>query len=104
MAKVRETSNVFQTMINSTPASFVVANFRNKDGREVKVKNELHFIDSFKFMASSLDKLVSNLSLEKLKEAEKVFKDKIELILRKGVYPYNYTSSIEKFNEIGLNC
>ena len=54
-------------------------------------------------MASSLDKLVSNLSLEKLKEAEKVFKNKIELILRKGVYPYDYTSSIEKFNEIGLN-
>ena len=35
-----------------------------------------HFIDSFKFMASSLDSLVANLSLMKLKETEKVFKTK----------------------------
>ena len=36
----------------------------------------INFIDSFKFMASSLDSLVANLSLLKLKETEKVFKTK----------------------------
>ena len=33
-----------------------------------------------------------------MKETEKVFMNKIEFISRKGVYPYDYTSSIKKFN------
>ena len=93
----------------------LVGSYINKEGgqgpREIKVKNELRFIDSFKFMASSLGKLVSNLNHEnrklglketKLKETEKVFKDKIELVSRKGVYPYDYMDSFEKFNEAEL--
>ena len=40
-------------------------------------------------MASSVDKSVSNLSLDKLKGTEKVFKDKIEVVSRKSVYPYD---------------
>ena len=40
----------------------VVGSYINKEGpREVKVRNELRSIDSFKFMASFLGKLVSNL-------------------------------------------
>lgn len=53
-------------------------------------------------MTSSLNNLVVNLTksgLDKLKETEKVFKDQIELISRKGVYPYDYMSSIDKFDE-----
>ena len=46
----------------------VIANFRYQDGREIKVGNELHFIDRFKFMPSFLNKLASHLSLEKLKK------------------------------------
>ena len=53
-------------------------------------------------MAFSLDRLVSNVSLEKQEETEKVFKDKIEFVSRKGVYPYDYMSSVEKFNETRL--
>ena len=53
-------------------------------------------------MAFSLDRLVSNVSLEKQKETEKVFKDKIEFVSRKGVYPYDYMSSVENFNETRL--
>ena len=74
----------------------VAANIRNEEEKEVKVKNELRFIDSFKFMAFSLDKLVSNLSFEKLNRTEKVFKDKIELVSRKGVYPYDYKEENRK--------
>ena len=94
-------------MINSTPASAKISLLRISEiETEEKLKSRMSYTLSTASSSwpSSLDKLVSNLSLEKLKEAEKVFKDKIELILRKGVYPYNYTSSIEKFNEIGLNC
>ena len=65
--------------------------------------NHLTFIDSFQFMSSSLDKLVSNLPAEALKYTNKKFKGgKFELMTRKGVYPYDYMDSFEKFNKTEL--
>ena len=62
--------------------------------------NHLTFIDSFQFMSSSLDKLVSNLPRESLKYTSKEFKDeKLDLMARKGVYPYDYMDCFDKFNE-----
>ena len=111
--------------------------------------NHLTFIDSFQFMMSSLEKLVTNITkcgkcntckpdkcmklninyknktlqhktslpcneckncknidedcinpkYDKLKYTSKMFKDKkIDLMARKGVYPYDYIDSFEKFN------
>ena len=34
-----------------------------------------------------------------MRETEKVFKDKIKFVSRKGVYPYDYIDSITNFNE-----
>ena len=62
---------------------------------------EIRFIDSFKFMSSSLSGLVENLKksgLEKFVNLEKEFRE-IELLTRKGVYPYDYMDGIEKFSE-----
>ena len=56
-------------------------------------------------MASSLENLVRNLAkfdLEKLKETEKSFGDGVKLLSRKGIYPYDYMSKIEKFSETQL--
>ena len=39
----------------------VVGEYTNKNGKVVAVKQQLRFIDSYKFMPSSLDKLVENL-------------------------------------------
>ena len=65
--------------------------------------NHLTFIDSFQFMSSSLDKLVSNLPAEALKYTNKRFqKAKFELMRKKGVYPYDYMDSFEKFNKTEL--
>ena len=65
--------------------------------------NHLTFIDSFQFMSSSLDKLVSNLPAEALKYTNKKFrKEKFKLMTRKGIYPYDYMDSFEKFNETKL--
>ena len=65
--------------------------------------NHLTFIDSFQFMSSSLDKLVSNLPAESLKYTNKKFqKEKFNLMTRKGIYPYDYMDSFEKFNKTEL--
>ena len=50
-------------------------------------------------MASSLESLVGNLGLEKLKETRKEFGKKFKLMKRKGIYPYDYMNGIEKFSE-----
>ena len=44
----------------------VVVDKFKKDGKEIIVKRELRFIDTFKFMASSLDALSKNLSEDQL--------------------------------------
>jgi hypothetical protein len=123
--------------------------FDKKKEKQVEVKRSLRFIDSFKFMASGLDKLVKNLTnydetvkhfvrkicrrkFDTVDDAEKAYKkktseslkysqfshllktdncktlkkyyegDKLNLLLRKGVYPYDYVNSLEKLNETSL--
>ena len=67
----------------------------------------LRFIDSCRFMPSSLDKLSSY--LEKLSTLEKVFQkddgftdEQIKLLKRKGVFPYDYVTSFDKLREDSL--
>ena len=50
-------------------------------------------------MASSLEGLVGNLGLEKLIQTKKEFGEKVKLISRKGIYPYDYMNGIKKFSE-----
>ncbi|KAL9964574.1 hypothetical protein ACROYT_G028231 [Oculina patagonica] len=60
----------------------------------------LTFLDSFQFMSSSLEKLVSNLPKESLKYTSEIFESKqLNLMSRKGIYPYDYMDSFDKFNE-----
>ena len=62
--------------------------------------NHLTFINSFQFMSSSLDKLVSNLPKEALKYASEEFTGKeLSLMSQKGVYPYDFMDSFEKFDQ-----
>ena len=52
-------------------------------------------------MAAGLDKLVANLS--EFEEISSFYQgDQLQLLLRKGVYPYNYVNSLEKLQEIRL--
>ena len=60
--------------------------------------NSLTFIDSFQFMSSSLDKLVSNLRKEDLKYTSTAFYGyELDLMSKKGVYLYDFMDSMEKF-------
>ena len=66
-----------------------------------KFKHKIRFIDSVKFMSSSLDTLVNNLEPDKFKNLKEKFND-IELLVRKGVFPYDWFDSLEKLSEINL--
>jgi hypothetical protein len=61
----------------------------------------LRFVDSFKFMASSLDSLAQGLKPDDFQEIQKNFSD-YQLLLQKGIYPYEYIDSFEKFSETSL--
>uniref|UniRef100_A0A1B6JA38 DNA-directed DNA polymerase n=3 Tax=Homalodisca liturata TaxID=320908 RepID=A0A1B6JA38_9HEMI len=64
---------------------------------------ELRFIDSFKFMSQSLDRLAKNLTRSQFKHISTYYNGKdLNLLLRKGVYPYDYMDSIEKYSETSL--
>ena len=58
------------------------------------------FIDSMLFLNSSVDKLIRNLSDEDFKCLSSVYSgEKLELVKKKGVYPYEYFDSFKKFKE-----
>ena len=64
------------------------------------LNKNLVFIDSMQFMNSNLDKLVKNFSDEDFKYLVEEFGSKnLELLKQKGVYPYEYMNSFERFNE-----
>ena len=63
----------------------------------------IRFIDSFKFMATSLEKLVNNLPKDDCINLSSYYSgDKFNLLARKGVYPYKYMDSLEKLKETAL--
>ena len=64
---------------------------------------KLRFIDSFQFLTTSLETLVENLASDghgAFKYFWKKFPQKhAKLLLRKGVYPYDYMDCEDRFNE-----
>ena len=79
-----------------------------KAGEMVSLYFEIRFIDSFKFLQTSLANLVSNLQPDDFHNTKEIMKDNIShgtqqswvnLLTRKGVYPYDYVSSIDKLTE-----
>ena len=77
----------------------IVDKFINKEGEEKEVEREIRFIDSFKFMATSLDNLVNNLPKESFKNLSEFYRDKqLGLIKRKGVFPYDWFDSFDRLS------
>ena len=78
----------------------IVDKFVNKKGKEVNLKREFRFIDSLRFMSSSLDKLSSNLKIDQFINLKKYYSDNhLSLLLRKGVYPFDYVDCMKKIDE-----
>ena len=65
--------------------------------------HQIRFIDSFKFMATSLDKLVNNLYKDAFNNVRRYYaENELDLHTRKGVYPYEYVDLLEKLKETPL--
>ena len=80
-----------------------VGSYTNKKGDTKPKYHKIRFIDSFKFMAVSLDSLVNNLPETAFNNLKRHYTgDKFNLVKRKGVYPYEYMDSLERFNETKL--
>ena len=79
-----------------------VGEFRGVTGKMIEITFEVRFIDSFKFLQTSLANLVSNLQPTDFVNTRRKFKQNTEILTRKGVYPYDYVSSLDKLSEVQL--
>ena len=81
-----------------------VSKYIDKNGDERTKEMELRFIDSIKFMSSSLDSLINNLARggHEFWGFENYSCHQCKLLIRKGIYPYEYMDSWDKFEETSL--
>ena len=81
-----------------------VDSYIDKNGEEKDKLIELRFIGNFKFMSSRLDSLTKNLVRggKKLFGFEDYSELQYGLLTRKGVYPYEYINSWDRFEETQL--
>ncbi|RLU21807.1 hypothetical protein DMN91_006183 [Ooceraea biroi] len=81
-----------------------VANTADRYGARACVK--LRFIDSYKFLSTSLDKLASYLDRSHMRilraEFRHLSEKDFQLLTRKGVFPYEYVDSVERLHETRL--
>ena len=79
----------------------MLAGVANKNGEEGSKIIQLRFIDSWRFMASSLDKLIFSFDNDQCKNCrgfytgEEVFK----LMRHKDIYSYEYMDTVENLNQ-----
>lgn len=68
---------------------------------------KMRFIDSYRFLPSSLEKLASYLPFEKFQITKKEWthlnKHELELLMKKGVYPYDYMTDSSKLYVLRSN-
>ena len=81
-----------------------VDKYVDKNGVEKVKEIEVRFINSSKFMSSSLDSLTNNLACrgQKLFGFEDYTPAQYELLVKKRIYPYEYMSEWETFKETKL--
>ena len=97
------------TCIPSTEEKYIsfsktikVGEYKDCSGLSFDVNFEIRFLDSFKFLQTSLANLVSNLQPSDFINTKHVFKTNTSLLTRKGLYPYDYVSTLDKLSETQL--
>lgn len=85
------------TVIPNTTEKYITFSKKTKHGIT------LRFLDTYKFLNASLSQLASNLPRQHFYATKKVFsEDDLPFVTRKGVYPYDYTTSWETLDELEL--
>ena len=80
-----------------------VGTYIDKEGKTKPINHKIRFVDTYKFVSEKLDKLVKNLLENGFNNLKRYYTgDKLNLLKRKGVYPYEYMDSLERFNETKL--
>ncbi|XP_071055733.1 uncharacterized protein [Onthophagus taurus] len=76
----------------------------NEDKIVENIFLKLRFVDSFRFMVSSLDTLAGNLEINDFINIRKFFPhpEHFKLLTKKGIFPYNYITSFDKLNDTSL--
>ncbi|XP_070528291.1 uncharacterized protein [Cardiocondyla obscurior] len=75
-------------------------------GQDLRTAIKLRFIDSYKFLNASLDKLSYLLIKDKMQilcaEFATLSEENFDLLTRKGIFPYEYVNSVERLDELSL--
>ncbi|EZA55644.1 hypothetical protein X777_04316 [Ooceraea biroi] len=107
---IKELANNFKGTIDLLPITKekYISFTKNVNEADVPFRNhvKLRFIDSLRYLSSSLDKLASFLSKDKLKILRSEFSnlsiENFDLLTRKGVFPYEYVDCVEKLQDTCL--
>ncbi|KYN17530.1 hypothetical protein ALC57_10179 [Trachymyrmex cornetzi] len=113
---IKEIATAYDGHVNLLPITKEKYISLTKHVDSTKDKNEknfqrncvkLRFIDSYKFLNASLDKLASCLDKDKLKIVRSEFStlsdEEFELLTRKGTFPYEYIDCVEKLQDTRLS-
>jgi hypothetical protein len=94
---IPETDEKYISFSQSVP----VNTWTDENGKVRSQTRELRFLDSFRFMASSLEKLAANLLDDAMKVMCEYYPEKkyFNVLRCKGVYPYEWLDDESKFNE-----
>ena len=97
--------NTDETYISLTLKAFIEEHLDRRN-RLIQVYEDLRFLDSFRFMNTSLEKLVESLPDDNFKTLDQHFEKNqssdIKLLHDKGFYPYSYRDSFDRFKESKL--
>ena len=99
-------------VIPTNDEKFIALNFgvfietRKRKQDEVTVYEYMRFIDSFKFMPCSLDKIVQTLPHNKFSILDNFYRgyttEQRNLLKKKGSFPYSYVNDFSKLRELSL--
>lgn len=105
---IKELANAFEGSIDVLPITkekYISFTKHVQHSTDRKWRNciKLRFIDSYKFLNTSLDKLVSFLNKDQLKIVRSNFPnlsvEDFNLLTRKGIFPYEYLDCVDKLQD-----
>ena len=100
--KINAIPETDQKYISFTQTIKVGTYIDRNTGRQRDITRDLRFLDTFRFMSSSLDALSKNLSEHMELKRHFPNNEQFKLIQNKGIYPYDYMDTYDKMNSISL--